>query len=243
MSPVTKSMVFDRVMFQLNAAYPSQSDGRPLHDQWQNCEKLTSQVTGLLSSYFAYKDDFDKPILLCEIVARCSWYCYEKGQFKEALELVDKALLICNDAMETCDHPGYSPWFVQDMASHLINVQATVAREQPASDHGLSLSEQVCAIRESNRRPGNTDDLFWIAAARGNLAVSLMAVGRYQDALDVLLDLASRRNMLPNEDLYLCNACLCLTHLGRLEEALGYNAKAMKSIEASRGNDSVQMAL
>lgn len=73
MSPSTKSSVFNRVIFQLNAAFPTQSDGRPLHDKWHECEKLASQVAGVLDSYSFYKDDLDEPILLCEVVVRCSW--------------------------------------------------------------------------------------------------------------------------------------------------------------------------
>lgn len=157
--------------------------------------------------------------------------------------MVEKALLICDKAISTSDHPGYSPWFVQDMTSHLINVQATIAREKPLADHGLRLSKAVCAIRETNQRHGNQEDSFWIAAARGNLCVSLMAVGRCQDALDILLDLISRPDMKPNEDIYLCNICLCLAELGRLDEALIYNARAVHMIEVSKGNDTVQMAM
>ncbi|KAJ4386491.1 hypothetical protein N0V93_009388 [Gnomoniopsis smithogilvyi] len=243
MPPTTKASVFNRVMFQLNAAFPSQSDGRPLHDQWHNCERLAPQVASLLESYSVHQTDLDGPILLCEIVARCSWYFYEKGQFQAALDLVDKALLICQHAIETSDHPGYSPWFVQDMTSHLINVQATVAREKPTTDHGLCLSEKVLAIRQLNYRPGNEEDDFWIATARGNLAVSLMGVRRYNEALDILFDLINRPDMKPHADIYLCNICLCLTQLDRLDEALTYNDKAIRAIEASKGKDSIPMAL
>lgn len=267
MSPKTKSSVFNRVIFQLNAAFPLQSDGRPLHDQWAECEKLAPQVAGVLDSYSIYKDDLDEPILLCEIVARCSWYVaqvrhgklctnpeyltvfgreryfYEKGQFETALQLIEKALLICHSALKTSDHPGYSPWFVKDMTSHLINVQATIDREKPAADYGLHLSEEVCAIRESNQRPGNQEDIFWIATARGNLAVSLMGIGQFQQALDILFDLISRSDMKPHEDIYLCNICLGLTHVGRLDEALAYNGRAVRAIEAFKGHDTVQMAL
>lgn len=169
-------------------------------------------------------------------------YFYEKGQFEAALQIVEKALLICNRAIKTSDHPGYSPWFVQDMTSHLINVQATIGREKPTADHGLWLSRQVCAIRELNQRPGNQEDAFWVATAQGNLAVSLMGIERYQDALDILLHLIIRPDMKPHEDIYLCNICLCLTHLDRLDEATVYNEKATHLIQTTKGDETVQMA-
>lgn len=169
-------------------------------------------------------------------------YFYEKGQFEAALQLVEKALLICNRAIKTSDHPGYSPWFVQDMTSHLINVQATIGREKPTADQGLCLSKQVCAIRELNQRPENQEDAFWVATAQGNLAVSLMGIGRYQEALDILSPLLSRPDMMPHEDIYLCNICLCLTHLDRLDEATFYNEKATHVIQTTKGDETVQMA-
>lgn len=161
-----------------------------------------------------------------------------------ALDLVEKALLICDRATETSDHPGYSPWFVQDMISHLINVEATIAREKPAADHGLVLSNQVCNIRVLNQRTGNEEDNFWIASAQGNLAVSLMGVERYEEALDILLDLVIRPDMKPNENIYLDNVCLCLTQLGRLDEALVYNERTIRAINSSQGKkDTIPMAL
>lgn len=110
-------------------------------------------------------------------------------------------------------------------------------------DNGLHLSEQVCNIRVLNQRPGNEEDSFWIASAKGNLAVSLMGLNRCQEALEILLDLISRPDMKPHKDIYLCNICLCLIQLDRLDEALTYNDKAVLAIEASRGKNTMQMAL
>lgn len=169
-------------------------------------------------------------------------YFYEKGQFDSALHLVEKALLICNRAIKTSDHPGYSPWFVQDMTSHLVNVQATIGREKPTADHGLCLSKQVCEIRDLNQRPDNDEDAFWVANAQGNLAVSLMGIERHQEALDILFHLVSRPDMKPHEDIYLCNTCLCLTYLDRLDEAMDYNERATHVIQATKGDETVQMA-
>lgn len=157
--------------------------------------------------------------------------------------MIEKALQICDKAIKTCDHPGYSPWFIQDMTSHLINVQATIAREKPAADHGLRLSQEVYTIRETNRRHDNQEDVFWKLAARGNLAVSLIAVEGCQEALDVLLDLVSKPEMKAHEDIYLCNICLCLTQLDRLDEALAYNARAVSAIGTSKSNNNIQMAM
>lgn len=74
MSPSTRALVFARVVFQLNAAFPSQSTGRPFLDAWASCEEFASQVTSVLDCYFVHRDDLAAPILLCEVVARCAWF-------------------------------------------------------------------------------------------------------------------------------------------------------------------------
>lgn len=128
------------------------------------------------------------------------------------------------------------------MTSHLVNVQAAIGREKPIADHGLCLSKQVCAIRELNQRPEDHEDAFWVATAQGNLAVSLMGIGHYQEALDIFFHLISRPDMKPHEDIYLCNTCLCLTYLDRLDEAMDYNERATVVIQATKGEETVQMA-
>lgn len=157
--------------------------------------------------------------------------------------MVEKAMSICEKALNDGQHPGYSEWFVRDMVSHLVNVRATIAREKPDLDYGLALSQEVCDIRERNRRTGSFEDATWIAAARGNMAVSMMEIGRSEEALAILLELLLRPDMKPNEDLYLCNLCLCYICLGRLDEAWLQNVRAAESVKAIRGDNTVQMAM
>lgn len=150
---------------------------------------------------------------------------------------------ICEKALNDGQHPGYSEWYVRDMVSHLVNVRATIAREKPDLDHGLALSQEVCEIRERNRRAECFEDATWIAAARGNMAVSMMAVGRSEESLAILLELLLRPDMKPNEDIYLCNLCLCFICLDRLDEALLQNTRAAESVKAIRGDNTAQMAM
>ena len=67
------SLVFNRLVFFLNASFPIQSDGRPLHSQWKQCEEIASSVRSALRSYELHQDEITAPILLCEVVCRCSW--------------------------------------------------------------------------------------------------------------------------------------------------------------------------
>jgi tetratricopeptide (TPR) repeat protein len=128
------------------------------------------------------------------------------------------------------------------MASHLYNVLATIEREQAAHGWGIPISEKVLTIRRNNRRMSNPDDEMWIAAAEGNLAVSLMASGRVGEALEILSRLRQRADMEANRDVYLRNTCLCLLILGRNEEALSTCREAFDAARQKRGDSSEQVA-
>ncbi|KAK5659347.1 hypothetical protein OQA88_1440 [Cercophora sp. LCS_1] len=253
------SVLFHKLVFFLNASFPRQADGRPLHGQWDRCGELASQVQALLASYKLYQDaicTYGVPLLLCEVICRCAWYLYEKGQYNVALDMIADGMSVCDAALASTNlhgnnHPGYSVWFTKDMASHLINVQATIARERPDSDHGLGLAQQVLDIRVAGKAFNGSEgggipvveEERWIAAARGNLAVSLMGVNRTEEALYILLELLKRKDTGMNEDIYLSNAALCLSMLNRLEDAVSHIARAMESARRLRGEDSAQMAV
>ena len=162
------------------------------------------------------------------------------------MQMAEQAIVMCSRALDRQEHHGYTEWFVRDLISHQLNVQASISREKPAVDHGLFLSQTVCDIRIHNRRlTGRTaEDATWIAAARGNLAVSLMAVGRPQEALTILLELLGRADMKSNEDIYLCNTALCLMLMDRLDDAKAYANRAMASIRIrDRDGGTAQMAV
>ncbi|KAI0107927.1 hypothetical protein F4776DRAFT_644086 [Hypoxylon sp. NC0597] len=242
MGQATKLITFNQLVFFLNASFPTQEDGRPLHSKWASCEKLSSQVSALLESYSLYRNELGHPILLCEVAARCAWYFLESGRYRAARQMAEQSLEICNSALRQGYHPGYSTWFVKDMTSHLYNVLATIERERPGPDFGVLLSEKVLVIRTNNRRDSNPDDDMWIAAAEGNLAVSLMDCGRCIEAYEIILRLRQRDDMKANEDIYLRNTCVCLLRLGRVDEALEVNDQAISAAREKRGEYSEQVA-
>ncbi|OTA96823.1 hypothetical protein M434DRAFT_27437 [Hypoxylon sp. CO27-5] len=242
MGHATKHTTFSQLVFYLNASFPTQEDGRPLHSKWTSCEVLASQVSALLESYSLYRNELGHPILLCEVAARCAWYFLESGRYLAARQMAEQSLDLCDSALRQGYHPGYSTWFVKDMTSHLYNVLATIERERPDHDFGVSLSKKVLDIRINNRRDSNPEDDMWIAAAEGNLAVSLMDCGRSTEAYEIILRLRQRDDMKANEDIYLRNTCVCLLKLGRLDEALEVNGEAINAAREKRGESSEQVA-
>ncbi|KAI1455468.1 hypothetical protein F4805DRAFT_435660 [Annulohypoxylon moriforme] len=237
-----KLETLNRLVFLLNASFPTQEDGKPLHNKWKSCETLASQVSALLYSSSLYIT-VGCPILLCEVAARCAWYFLELGRYNAARQMAEQSISICDLALKNKTHPGYSTFYVQDMISHLYNVLATIERERPGPDFGLSLSEEVRDIRVRNKRPSKTEDDMWIAAAEGNLAVSLMASGRATEACEILLRLRQRDDMKANLDIYLRNTCLCLLMLGRIDEATIVNTEALNAAKEKRGESSEQVAI
>lgn len=157
--------------------------------------------------------------------------------------MAEQAIDICDLALKQKSHPGYSTWFVQDMISHHYNVLATVERERPGPDFGMTLSQKVLDIRINNKRIANPEDDRWIAAAEGNLAVSLMASGRAGEAYEIISRLRLRDDMQSNLDVYLRNTCLCLLILGRIDEALSANNEALQEARTKRGDTSEQVAM
>lgn len=73
MNAQRKYEVFYRALLLLNAAFPTQSDGLPLLEQWIICEEYCPHILALLNAYDKFKGNLGHPILLCEIVRRCAW--------------------------------------------------------------------------------------------------------------------------------------------------------------------------
>lgn len=153
------------------------------------------------------------------------------------------AIALCDESLTTSKHPGFSEWYVRDLTSHLYNVQASIMFETVSPDSGLGLHLRIKAIREGNKRLGNSEDLKWLAAADGNIAVSLMAENRPEEAYPILLELLQRKDMETNKDIYMSNICICLMQMRRFGEALAFCFESMVTVQQLRGKCSAQMAM
>ncbi|KAI9659506.1 MAG: hypothetical protein M1821_001764 [Bathelium mastoideum] len=167
----------------------------------------------------------------------------EKGEYRRALDIALKGINICEKALQNGVHPGYSSWFVRDMSSYLYNVQASAELEMISSDSSLALHIKIRDIREDNKRMGNATDEMWIAAANGNIAVSLMTENRATEALSILDDLLRRDDLASNRDYYyLNNTSLCLRLLERLDEAHQCCDKALAAARNLQGEENLSTA-
>ena len=160
------------------------------------------------------------------------------------MDVCHQANTICEKAIRTGVHPGYSTWFVKDTSTYLYNVQASVEFEMTSPDSSLALHMKIRDIREANKRAGNSADEMWIGAANGNIAVSLLGENRPAEALDILQTLIERDDLISQRDNYfLNNISLALRLLGRLDEAVNLSEQAQAAIQKLHGEASVPMAL
>ena len=64
---------FHRLIFLLNASFPVQSDGEPLLEKWKQCDLVYPQIMALIGFFKERRDFLGQPILLAELIRRCSW--------------------------------------------------------------------------------------------------------------------------------------------------------------------------
>ncbi|KAI1845576.1 hypothetical protein JX266_008187 [Neoarthrinium moseri] len=242
MDSPTKLKVFQQALFLLNGAFPTQEHGKALYEDWLTCAALSNHVTALFDSYHRHKTDLGYPLLLCEIASRCAWYFKEFGQYEAANRMADDSIALCESALKTSNHPGYSKWFVKEMICTHLNVKAAIAAEYGEEDHGLPLFQEIEKLRVLNMRPNSAEDETWYQAARANTAYALMGYNCAPEALAILQEILDRDDMQPNKDLYLVNTSICLRLQGDLTNSLEQCQEAMTLAEERRGKDSSQMA-
>ena len=161
---------------------------------------------------------------------------------KAAGEILEDALKVATSALEANDHPGYSENYAQYLTSYLYSAQGSIDYESMSPQRGYDLFVKAKDIRVRHARPNDAEDQKWIAAASGNIAASLRANDRHQEALLIYQELLQRDDVNANRDIYLSNICICLFQLGRLEEALDYSIKALGIARELRGADCEQIA-
>lgn len=71
-------MIFDRAVFALNAGFPKTPGGRALLQDWSICNMYRSHVASLLGMYERFASHLMPPVLLCEIIRRCSWLVFSQ---------------------------------------------------------------------------------------------------------------------------------------------------------------------
>ncbi|KAI9052701.1 hypothetical protein LZ554_002978 [Drepanopeziza brunnea f. sp. 'monogermtubi'] len=226
-------------MLLLHAAFPTQEDGKPLHEQWRECELYYRHTSSLLDNYQWLKDEIQYPIVLCEVVTRCSWFLLEQGRFKASTAMAQQASVICEHAIRSSKHPGFSTHYMLYLQTHLYNVLSGIQLQQLAPDCGLALFTKIRDIRANNQRSGDTDYAKWLNFAELNRALALIAQGRAEEALAIY---QSREDIETNRDFNLANISIFLYLLKRYDEASTYARIAIDVTRDVRGENSPSAA-
>ena len=127
------------------------------------------------------------------------------------MSMAGSASKICEEALESHNHVGFTNYFVKLTLSHLYNVQGTIELQTNAPRSGFELLSKTGDLRRAIQRPGNDTDEMWVSYAEQNLALSLMGNGKAEEALPVYL---TREHVEANRDLNMANQCQDLGHPG-----------------------------
>ena len=69
-------LLFDSILFMLNAKFPRMEGGKFISDEWERCAVYHHHVLALVDVYERFSSILRPPILLCELIRRCAWQVY-----------------------------------------------------------------------------------------------------------------------------------------------------------------------
>ena len=64
---------FDWAVFSLNGCFPKTPHASPLLEDWDKCALFHPHLSALVEIYKRFSYILRPPILLCEVIRRCSW--------------------------------------------------------------------------------------------------------------------------------------------------------------------------
>ncbi|CAP86729.1 Pc20g14000 [Penicillium rubens Wisconsin 54-1255] len=132
---------------------------------WKDCEKSLSHVGSIVDKGNEFKIFEEKNQRFAELLLRCSWYLYEKENYRLARSYVDIAL------KKIVDKDSLTYASAVDLGG-LINLDIC----HPSA--ALKAFEQAYTIRKSVLP---SDDLF-LAASQVNLGLALTEIGEFEKA-------------------------------------------------------------
>ena len=183
---------FDSAVNLLYDAFPQQTKGRLMPEEWDYCRRWIQHVIVLATKYNIYsvgRPDNEQPLrgmkslhIFVRLLANCSWYLYEIADYDECLNLIKTGRMACEDPSSL------------DFA-HLLNTECTTYFEQNRIILSRASGEAALLIRQQKLNSNDAE----IAICLGNLGNIETAEGNYKEALDVLQEAADIRESLGDE--------------------------------------------
>ncbi|CEI68080.1 unnamed protein product [Fusarium venenatum] len=150
MTNAERISMFDHTLSLLYQKFPREIAGKPMWENWVQCNAYVPHVQFLCQRYNELFKDSRKNVQLAELLSSCTWYLVERCLFTEAEPLILIAQAVCPDQGQAS----------LTLATVLFNL-AGVRFECNRIDEALELCKKVLTIRQQMLQPddpllGNT---------------------------------------------------------------------------------------
>ncbi|EKJ75860.1 hypothetical protein NXS19_008327 [Fusarium pseudograminearum] len=233
MSSEERISMFDHTLSLLYQKFPREIAGKPMWENWVQCNAYVPHVQFLCQRYNELFKDSRKNVQLADLLSSCTWYLVERGLFSEAEPLILIAQAVCPD------HEQAS----LTLATVLFNL-AGVRFECNRIDEALELCKKVLTIREQMLQPndpllGNT--LY-------SIGIVYMEAGDLEESLRLHLRAVeiheycqanSEHDGSPTAMAYL-DLGLCYWRMKKLDLASSYIEKGLAIHDQTTGRSSLK---
>jgi tetratricopeptide (TPR) repeat protein len=221
---------FETAVYLLNEAFPKQLFGRPLVNQWPQCERYILHAQNVARIYDQFQvlhpaDDFCEPgiDLFLELLSNCAWYLLEIGDWNDSGDIIRIAKSACTDKNSL-------------IYSHLENTLGCSAFELNDLTISRQSYEAALNIRRKLLKEGDEDLLCTI----NNYANLLNGEGRAEEALKLYAEVQQVREKMGEEtqvplSLTYLGSGQALDQLGRYDAAKEFFDKAYSIITQHQG--------
>ena len=200
-------------------AFPKQVKGRPLHGQWERCERFIHEAISLCGKYRDFQrngEEIPYPPEFCPLLTSCAWFLFEVGDYGEIFKMLEVALDVCDDKTSL----SYA---------HLKNTAGASFFELNKLQDCREAYETTFKIR-SQHLPADDEEL---ADAMHNLGNLEHAEGNYEKALELFGK--ARDNRMSVGDEAQVPLSLTLMGIGRTYESMKRYDDAAGEYEEAEG--------
>ncbi|KAJ8130566.1 hypothetical protein O1611_g3068 [Lasiodiplodia mahajangana] len=236
---------FDWAVFALNACFPQTPRSAPLLRDWDRCAVFHPQISTLLDIYDRFSASLRPPILLCEVVRRCAWYLFERGNFEGASSMVKLACSILETAHESGNHPGYHHRYMCRLTADMYSTFGSIEYELNLPLHGRSWFEKADKHRRQliENETAEPYDLEIMAIVDGNIALTYLADGVPDSSIASYKFLLDTFDSPSSRGIWAANLSIAYRTDNHLDESLAWCQKSLEWTSNEYGEQSLSLAI
>ncbi|KAI0873975.1 P-loop containing nucleoside triphosphate hydrolase protein [Hypoxylon argillaceum] len=236
---------FDWVVFALNACFPKTPRSAPLLSDWDRCAVFHPQISALLDIYNRFSASLRPPILLCEVVRRCAWYLFERGNFEGASSMLKSACSILETVNETSNHPGYSDRYICRLTADMYSTFGSIEYELNLPLHGRRWFEKADKHRRQliEKETAEPYDLEIMAIVDGNIALTYLADGVPDSSIGSYKLLLNTFDSPSSRGIWAANLSIAFRTDNQLDESLVWCQKSLEWTSSQYGEQSLSLAI